>query len=467
MRHCQANVSSFASVTADGAIVQFLLDKREYQVDLANMAEAATALGITSFGIQVCQGLLDYYDSWKGRDSDISSARESVAELSATLVLLEESLKREELDDRRSQRVDESLQGCWSSLKDLSETCQELRQNDEPVGFRQKARSALERSQYHFRKKALVKARETVNEVRESLKLAVQILQLDTSTHSQSILNEVAADARATAERTQHILDAQQSDLFRRITDWLSPADPGTNHASARERYEPETGEWLLQSDQYSAWKDGDIKHLWLYGKPGCGKTILCSSAIEDIRLHCIGAGNFAHASFYFTFSDTDKQSYNSLLRSLVVQLGWKKPSLSMLAETYEKSSRTRPPRDTLEKILLLAIEAFDEVFLLLDALDECPDTDETRQGVLDGLERLMQRTSKLRVLATSREVSDVRECMRVLRADVIAIHTQAVNKDIQTWVLNWLLRDRKLRSLDVATKTLIEETISHKADGM
>jgi len=108
------------------------------------MAEAATALGIASFGIQVCQGLLDYYDSWKGRDSDISSARGSVAELSATLVLLEDSLKREELDDQRSQRVHESLQSCRSRLETLSETWQRLRQYDGPVGFRQKARSTLE-----------------------------------------------------------------------------------------------------------------------------------------------------------------------------------------------------------------------------------------------------------------------------------------------------------------------------------
>jgi len=120
-----------------------------------------------------------------------------------------------------------------------------------------------------------------------------------------------------------------------------------------------------------------------------------------------------------------------------------------------------------MEQILLLSVEAFDEVFFLLDALDECPDTDDTRQGVLDGLERLVQRTSKLKLLATSRKVSDVRECMRVLRADAIAIPTQVVDKDIQTWVLNWLLRDRKLKALDVATKKLIEDTISQQADGM
>jgi len=431
------------------------------------MAEAATALGIASFGIQVCQGLLDYYDSWKGRDSDISSARGSVAELSATLVLLEDSLKREELDDKISQRVRESLQQCRSRLEDLSETCRGLRRNEQPVGLRGKARATLEKSQYHFRKKAPVTAQETVNEIREDLKLAVQVLQLDTSARSQSILNEVAAAARATAERTQRILDARQSDIFRRITAWLSPPDPGTNHASARERHEPETGKWLLQSDQYSAWKAGNIKCMWLYGKPGCGKTVLCSTAIEDIRSHCTTALDSACAAFYFTFSDNDKQSYQSLLRSLVVQLGWKEPSLSMLTQAYETSNGSLPGREKLEEILLRAVEAFKEVFLLLDALDECPDTNDIRQGVLHGLERLMQRTSKLRVLATSREVSDVRESMRVLRAEVLAIPTQMVDKDIQKWVLNWLLRDRKLRSLDVATKKLIEDNISQKADGM
>lgn len=108
-----------------------------------------------------------------------------------------------------------------------------------------------------------------------------------------------------------------------------------------------------------------------------------------------------------------------------------------------------------------------NELFVLLDALDECLEAGEVRENVLQGLERLSLRASKLRILATSREVKDVRDCMGTLRADVISIATHIVDADIHKWVSSQLSRDRKLGRLDAATKASVEETISQKADGM
>ena len=53
-------------------------------------------------------------------------------------------------------------------------------------------------------------------------------------------------------ERTATIEARQQSDYFRKIAEWLSPPDPWTNHASAREQHEIGTGAWLLRCDQYT-----------------------------------------------------------------------------------------------------------------------------------------------------------------------------------------------------------------------
>lgn len=416
------------------------------------MAEAATAIGIASFGIQVCQGLLSYYDAWKDYDLDLSSAHESVADLSKTLALLEASLGDGELDEERKEQVEKCLQSCKDGLEKLAEKSQELQQYGEPEGIRQKAWSKIQKARYPFRAKTLAKARETVDSVHERLKLAVQVLQLNVSTSSKRALSL--------------LVTAQQSDQFGKITDWLSPPDPWTNHASARQRYEPQTGTWLLQSDQYQKWKTGSSNYLWLYGKAGCGKTVLCSTVIEDIRAHCRTAANSGHAVFYFSFSDNQKQSYADLLSSLVVQLGWKEPGLSMLVQAYEKPNRSLPGLDDLEKILS-SFGSFDEVFVLLDALDECPEAEEARQSVLEGLERLSQRAPNLRILATSRELNDVRDAMETLGADVMAIATLSVDADIHKWVSAELSCDRKLRQLDLATKVLVEETISKKADGM
>ena len=119
------------------------------------------------------------------------------------------------------------------------------------------------------------------------------------------------------AIRRPENLATEQAEQFKKIIDWLSPPDPWTNHESARRQHKAQTGTWLLQSDQYTQWKEGSIRHLWLYGKAGCGKTVLCSTVIEDIRAHCDTAMNSGYAMFYFSFSDNQK-SYTDLLRSLV-----------------------------------------------------------------------------------------------------------------------------------------------------
>jgi hypothetical protein len=194
---------------------------------------------------------------------------------------------------------------------------------------------------------------------------------------------------------------------------------------------------------------------------------VLCSTVVEDIRVHCGSRNNATYATFCFTFSDNQKQSYENLLRSLVAQLGWKEPALSMLRQACEKPNASIPGVDELEKILLACIQSYDELFLLLDALDECPESGEVRQNVLDGLERLACEAPNIRTFVTSREVSDVGEAMETLGADLVSIAARSVDADIQRYMSSQLSRDRKLSRFDSATKKLIEDTISRKADGM
>ncbi|KAI9686777.1 MAG: hypothetical protein M1822_002837 [Bathelium mastoideum] len=403
------------------------------------MDAAGPAVGIASLGITICQGLLSYYDGWKDYGSDIADARDSITDLTDTLSLLKDSLENGGLDRKRTERVQSCLKSCNSGLTELSKKLEELRKYDDPEGFRQKARSGMQRMLYPFRKETLAKLRGNVGDVRERLRVALEALQLA----------------------------VQQSDRFRKIIDWLSPPNPWTSHRSARQRYEPQTGSWLLQSDQYQRWKAGAIKHLWISGKAGCGKTVLCSTAIEDVQAHCQMGDNVVLAMFYFSFSDTQKQSYEDLLRSLVAQLAWTEPGLSMLQQAYEKPNRSVPGEDDLEKILLSSVRSYNEVFLVLDALDESPEDGDIRQAMLERVESLTQSASNLKILATSRELRDVRESMETVKAEPISVATSAVDEDIRKYVATQLSRDRRFSRLNSKTTTLIEETISSRADGM
>jgi hypothetical protein len=188
---------------------------------------------------------------------------------------------------------------------------------------------------------------------------------------------------------------------------------------------------------------------------------------IEDVRVQYETAVNVGLAVFYFSFSDNYKQSFESLLCSLVAQLGWKEPGRSMLQQEYDKPNRSLLGSAALEEILISSISQHDEVFLALDALDECPEIEEAQRNMLDGLERLSQKATNLKILVTSRELRDIYDCMNLLGADTVLISTSPVDADIRRYVEQELSRDRKLRRWDEGLKTLIMETFAEKADGM
>ena len=151
------------------------------------MEVAGTAVGIASLGIQVCQGLLDYYDSWKGYDSDISSAYDAISDLSKTLILLKTTLQQQ-TDEERVGRVRTCVKDCEDALLELEKRRNSLQKYGQPEGLRQKMRAGLQKTWYPFRKETLEALAASVTNVQERLKLALQVLQLDIGTGSQNLV---------------------------------------------------------------------------------------------------------------------------------------------------------------------------------------------------------------------------------------------------------------------------------------
>jgi hypothetical protein len=437
------------------------------------MDVAGTAVGIASLGIQVCQGLLSYYDAWKAYDPDISSTYSAITDLNKTLTILKSTLQHG-LEEERAGRVRTCVKDCEDALLELEKKLKSLQKYSQPEGWRERLRSGLQRSWYPLRKETLEALKASITDVQERLKLALQVLQLDLSAESQKLVHRLlsqttiqSASLVRIAAQNQRILDAQRSDEFRKFVAWLAPPDPGTNHATARQRHERDTGDWLLKSSQYQSWKTGVVSHLWMYGKAGCGKTILCSTAIEDIRVTCEQDADTSFAFFYFSFSDERKQSDSDLIRSLVAQLGWREPGLSMLRQAYGDAKRSVPGPDELEKILLASIRSCSRVYLLVDALDECPEDHEIRQGVLERVERLTQDALNLKMFATSRELNRICKKMETLAFEPLPVATCAVDADIRVYLSTQVSGDQNLCTLSPEMRTLIESSIASQADGM
>jgi len=157
-----------------------------------------------------------------------------------------------------------------------------------------------------------------------------------------------------------------------KIDRWLLPTDPSKNYNKALEQRHKGSGLWFLESGAFTEWKTRRNSFLWLHGIPGCGKTILSSAIIKNLD-SILSSQPLLY--FYFDFTDTGKQTFESMIRALISQLYYKHIETSQPLDTLFSScedGRRQPTCRLLCEAFLHMIEQVKEVWLVLDALDEC-----------------------------------------------------------------------------------------------
>ena len=190
-------------------------------------------------------------------------------------------------------------------------------------------------------------------------------------------------------------------------------------------------------------------------------------------------AGKAAVAYFYFDFRDTNKQNIHNALPSLLTQLSASSDSrcdiLSHVHEAHNKGSY-KPSTGAMITCLkdMLALPDQGPVYVILDAIDECPNSSgipSARRQVLDFLKDLVGlQLPNLHICATSRPEIDIRTTLEPLASYPISIHDQnGQKKDIEDYIRAVVYAD-----LDTAMgrwrdqdKELVIKTLTERADGM
>jgi len=113
-------------------------------------------------------------------------------------------------------------------------------------------------------------------------------------------------------------------------------------------------------------------------------------------------------------------------------------------------------------------------VYLILDALDECPNTSEippTRTRVLDLVKELVGlQLSNLHICVTSRPEVDIKDAIEPLAFHPVSLHDESGQKeDIATYVRSVVYSNSgvEMSKWRVEEKELVIETLSDRADGM
>lgn len=190
------------------------------------------------------------------------------------------------------------------------------------------------------------------------------------------------------------------------------------------------------------------------------------STIIEDISRHCQSGSSLGIAFFYFDFQNRDTRPL-AVIRSLIKQLSSQCSTVpdALVKLFHENLEGQRTP--TLKELLLTAkfvIQAFLDVYIVFDALDECLEREEflALLGVIYDW-----RIGTLHLLTTSRKERDIEVALSHMVTQEIAMGEGLVNVDIRLHVSKVLEHAIEFQKFSAEEKDMIMITLLEGAQGM
>jgi len=200
------------------------------------------------------------------------------------------------------------------------------------------------------------------------------------------------------------------------------------------------------------------------------------STIIKDIQDMC-RTGLAILAIFYFHFSDSTKQDARNLLSSVLIQLCSQSDKFSQVLSSIYSShgdGSREPSIDTLLECLksILALQGQAPLYIVVDALDECPDSSglrTQRQRVLEIVKELIDlKHPHLHLCATSRPEVDIRKAFDSLNPHNVSLHNQDGQiKDLAEYVKSVVGSDAMMQTWPAKVKELVIDTLTKKGGGM
>jgi hypothetical protein len=200
------------------------------------------------------------------------------------------------------------------------------------------------------------------------------------------------------------------------------------------------------------------------------------STIIEDIET-MQKSGLASLAIYYYDFREDQKKDLRVLLSSVLVQLCRQSDSyydiLSKFYSEHENGSKA-PSDDALVACLrhLLELPGQAPIFLIVDALDECPNTptiSSPREEVLTLLANLIDsRLPHLRICVTSRPEADIKPFLEPTTFRSVSLHDERGQKeDIENYIKSVVDTNRKMQRWTAEHKQLVIDVLTERADGM
>ncbi|KAF8536548.1 hypothetical protein BDD12DRAFT_918318 [Trichophaea hybrida] len=207
--------------------------------------------------------------------------------------------------------------------------------------------------------------------------------------HTQVGIRQNTANRTSTHQYLQnegHTIEGVQA-------GWSNPSDPESkclynlytsDYESHKNRNPPRvsgTLEWFLNHEKYRHWRqEKESSLLWVSADPGCGKSVLASFLVDELKSP-VSQSELPGTVCFFFFKDDDEQQKNSTfaLSALLHQLFTAKSSLikHAMEEFKGKGEKFTKELGVLWRIFTAAATdpGCGNVICIIDGLDECEES--------------------------------------------------------------------------------------------
>ncbi|KAI4779146.1 hypothetical protein E4T52_05970 [Aureobasidium sp. EXF-3400] len=232
-----------------------------------------------------------------------------------------------------------------------------------------------------------------------------------------------------------------------------------------------DTCQWVLNHSQYQHWNESATDDLlWISADPGCGKSVLSKSLVDEILM----SDTVGNTICYFFFKDNDEQnSLATCLCALLHQLFQHQRHLLQhaIAAWHSDGSKLQQETDKLWHILLAATSdaAAHNTICVLDALDECKDGDRSNliaklaQFHENAVESQHSRQSWLKFIVTSRPYDDIQRGFQHIPPSLPAIRLRGEEENDQ--ICTEINRVINLKVLQLAKDLDLRESTSSRLE--
>ncbi|KAI1057209.1 hypothetical protein LB507_001457 [Fusarium sp. FIESC RH6] len=247
------------------------------------------------------------------------------------------------------------------------------------------------------------------------------------------ILSELQGSVGDVIEELKPVSKIIHSKYERDILEWLTVHEYAISHKDIFAKAESGTGQWFLNSRSFRTWLNNDKQSLLSCGSPGAGKTVISSIVVNYLLSEFQQSPNIGIAYIYCNYQRHTEQGAVDILSNLLKQLAQTRSplprSVQDLYRVHERF-RTHPTFPQISEALIAVSADYSKVFIVIDALDECNASNNTRATVLREILRL-QNHANANIFATSRPNREISNFFSGSLTQKIA----ATNDDIGTYL--------------------------------